>query len=267
MAADPTLIDRRSALPLWAQVLADLRARLAQGEFAERFPTDQQLVVRYGVSRQTVREAVRRLSEEGLLERERGRGTRVRPFEQVGGSLESLYEQVEAQGAAQRSVVRAREVVHDAAVARRLGRPARARLVRIERLRLADEEPLALDRAWLPQEVAEGLLDADLSRSGIYVELLRLCGVDVDGGRERIAPVIPGAVDRRSMRLPPGEAAFSIERLTTAHGTPVEWRQSLVRGDRFTIAFSLTRERRAAGAAAIPWERAGEGGHGLAPRR
>lgn len=249
------MIDRTSPLPLWAQVLADLRARLADGEFLERFPTDQQLVADYGVSRQTAREAVRRLSEEGLLERERGRGTRVRGFEQVGGSLESLYEQVEAQGAAQRSVVRAREVVRDAEIARRLGRRPGARLVHIERLRLADDEPLALDRAWLPQEVAEDLLDADLSRSGIYVELLRLCGVDVDGGHERLAPVIPDAADRRSLRLPRGEAAFSIERLTTAHGRPVEWRRSLVRGDRWSIALSLTRATRPS-AAAIPWERA-----------
>lgn len=256
MSANPTAIDRASPLPLWAQVLDDLRARLDRGEFLGRFPTDRQLVADYGVSRQTVREAVRRLSEAGVVERERGRGTRVRAFEQIGGSLESLYEQVEAQGAAQRSVVRAREVVRDADVARRLGRRPGARLVHIERLRLADDEPLALDRAWLPQEVAEDLLDADLSRSGIYVELLRLCGVDVDGGRERITPVIPDAADRRSLRLPRGEAAFSIERLTTAHGRAVEWRHSLVRGDRWSIAFALARAAHPAAGAAIPWERA-----------
>jgi len=253
MAAVHT-IDRANPLPLWAQVLGDLRGRLADGEFVERFPTDNQLVARYGVSRQTVREAVRRLSEEGLLERERGRGTRVRAFEQVGGSLESLYEQIEAQGAAQRSIVRAREVVADAAVARRLRLPANAQLVRIERLRLADEEPLALDRAWLPARIAHGLLDADLTRTGLYVELARLCGVEVDGGRERLAPVIPPPADRRALRLPRGEAAFSIERLATAHGRAVEWRASLVRGDRYTIAFSLTRAARPS--APIPWERA-----------
>jgi len=251
-------IDRANPLPLWAQVLGDLRARLADGEFLERFPTDSQLVARYGVSRQTVREAVRRLSEEGVLERERGRGTRVRAFEQVGGSLESLYEQIEAQGAAQRSLVRSREVVVDGAVARRLHLPAEAPLVRIERVRLADDEPLALDRAWLPARIADGLLEADLTRTGLYVELARLCGVEVDGGRERLAPVLPSAADRRALRLPRGEAAFSIERLATAHGRAVEWRASLVRGDRYTIAFSLTRAARPA-AAPIPWERADDG--------
>ncbi|UTI65329.1 GntR family transcriptional regulator [Paraconexibacter antarcticus] len=234
-------------MPLWAQVLDDLRARLAGGEFADRFPTDGALVERYGVSRQTVREAVRRLSDEGLLERTRGRGTTVRGFEHVGGSLESLYEQIEAQGAAQRSVVQARERVVDGPVAQRLGLAPDARLVYIERLRLADEEPLALDRAWLPARVAASLMKADLSHTGIYVELLRAAGLQVDGGSEQIRPVIPAAEDRRTLRLPRGEAAFSIARLTRSGGRPVEWRTSIVRGDRYTISLELARSAR------VPW--------------
>lgn len=249
------MIDRSDPLPLWAQVLADLRARLAAGEFAERFPTDQQLVARYGVSRQTVREAVRRLSDAGLVERARGRGTRVRAFQQVGGTLESLHEQIEAQGATQRSVVRTCELVTDGDAAARLGQPAGAPLVHVERLRLADDEPLALDRAWLPARLGADLLDADLSDTGIYAELLRSRGIEVDGGSERIAPVLPSPQDRRTLRLPRGQAAFSIERLTTAAGEPVEWRHSIVRGDRYTIAFPLSRAP-----ARLPWAAAGRAG-------
>lgn len=237
------MIDRSSPLPLWAQVLADLRVRLAAGEFAQRFPTDNELVAHYGVSRQTVREAVRRLSDAGVVERERGRGTRVRAFEQLGGRIESFYEQIERQGASQRSVVRAGGVVTDPVVAARLERPPDAPLVHIERLRLADEEPLALDRAWLPEDLAGDLLDADLSRTGIYVELLRTRGVEIESGTEQIRPVVPSAEERRALRLPRGEAAFSIERLARSGARPVEWRHSLVRGDRYTIGLALTRAR------------------------
>ena len=53
------IVDRDSALPLWAQVLADLRRRLASGEFGQRVPGDDELTAQYGVSRHTVREAVR----------------------------------------------------------------------------------------------------------------------------------------------------------------------------------------------------------------
>jgi GntR family transcriptional regulator len=248
-------IDRSSPLPLWAQVLVDLQERLADGEFDERFPTDKELIERYGVSRQTVREAVRRLTDEGVIERERGRGTRVHAFRQIGGSLESLYEQVEAQGATQRSVVRAAAIVTDRAVAARLRlpAPARARLLLIERLRLADEVPLALDRSWLPDKLADRLLDADLSHTGIYVELQRRCGIEVDRGSESIRPAIPAPDDRRTLQLPRGEAAFAIQRLAFAGERPVEWRESIVRGDRYTITLELTRRQSAGAARAIPW--------------
>ena len=79
------MLDRTSPLPLWAQIADDLRARLARNEFSERFPTDEDLVREYAVSRQTVREAVRRLEQAGVVERHRGRGTFLRPtpeFEQ-----------------------------------------------------------------------------------------------------------------------------------------------------------------------------------------
>jgi GntR family transcriptional regulator len=71
----PRPLDRTHPLPLWAQLEADLRRRLAAGAFDARFPTDRELVESYEVSRNTAREAVDRLCAEGLLERRRGRGT------------------------------------------------------------------------------------------------------------------------------------------------------------------------------------------------
>jgi GntR family transcriptional regulator len=243
-------LDRSSPVPLWAQLHDDLRRRLEAGEFAERFATDHQLVQEYGVSRQTVREAVRRLADSGLLDRERGRGTRVRTFEYVGGSLQSLHEQIEAQGAEQRSSVLVQEHATDARIAERLGLPHDARLVHIARLRLADGEPVALDDAWLSERHGAGLLEADLSRTGIY-PALRAMAVEVDGGTEQLTPVIPTPAERAALRLPRGVAAFSIERLACQGDKPVEWRRTLVRGDRYTIMLNLARGH--PGQGGVPW--------------
>ena len=247
------VVDRSSPLPLWAQVLGDLTRRLDTGEFDERFPTDQELVEAYGVSRQTVREAVRRLSDQGRLERERGRGTHVRKleFEHTPGTLDGLFHQVEAQGGVQTSLVRERRILKDAEIALRLRLPARAELIHIERLRLADGEPLALDRSWLPARVARPLLDASLTHAGLYDELARVCGVRVTGGSERVRPVVPGAADRRALGLASGIAAFAIERLVDSDDVPVEWRQSLVRGDRYSLILELSGRR--GGQRPVPW--------------
>lgn len=60
-------LSRGSDTPLWAQLLRDLRARLAAGEFTDSFPGEFALVGEYGVSRHTVREALRRLRAEGTV--------------------------------------------------------------------------------------------------------------------------------------------------------------------------------------------------------
>lgn len=247
------VLDRTSPLPLWAQLLADLRARLDRGEFAERFPTDAELTEAYRVSRQTARDAVRRLAEEGLVERERGRGTHVRPhaLEQAAGTLEGLFEYVESQGLRQRNVVRAQEGRSDPRVAALLGLRRDARLVYVDRLRLVEGEPLAIERSWLPARIAAPLLEVDLTRTGLYLELESRCGVVLRSGSERIRPVLPGRADRRALQLPGGEAALAVSRLTIGDDGPLEWREGLVRGDRWSIVVELTPSARAS--SQLPW--------------
>lgn len=218
-------------------MLADLRTRLEAGEFSARFPTDQELVEEYGVSRHTVREAVRRIQAEGILDRRRGRGTYVKPvtFEQPLGSLYSLFRSIEAAGIEQTSVVLAKDVRADGVAAERLGLESDTQFFYLERLRLADESPLAIDRAWVPEDIAGPLLDADFARTALYDELASLCGIHPDSGSEIIRPVIPDDEDCVRLGLAAGDAAFLIRRTTFATGRPLEWRESLVRGDTYSF--------------------------------
>ena len=140
-----------------------------------------------------------------------------------------------AAGRTQRSVVRTFEVRADGVVAARMGLEESTPLVHLERLRLADAEPLAVDRVWLPEDLAAPLLDVDFSHTGLYPEYRRRCGIRVDGGSENIRAVIPGRGEQELLGIDDGVAALSIERLGLAGGRPVEWRHTLVRGDRFVL--------------------------------
>jgi len=229
-------LDRNSPLPLWAQVLGDLRTRLARGEFTGRFPGDEELRAQYGVSRHTVREAVRRLQSEGVIERGRGRGTFVTGtlIEQPLGALYSLFRSVEAQGFVQRSVVRYLEERRNEEAAKVLGRPPDEPLVYLERLRLADDQPIVLDCSWLPASLARPLLQVDFTRTALYHELQARCGLRPDAGWERLRPVLPSREQRDLLGLGAHTPALAIERLASASATPVEWRHGLVRADRFS---------------------------------
>ncbi len=228
-------LDRTSPMPLWAQLEHELRRRLDDREFDERFPTDSELVEQYGVSRHTVREAIRHLNKTGILHRERGRGTVVRraEFEQPLGALYSLFNSVESSGAEQRStVVDLREDI-DPVIAERLDLPPDAPLLYLERIRFAGGDPLAIDRAWLPMELAAPLLRADFGHTALYDELERSCGVRPTQGWERIAPTNPTTADRERLGMRRGDAAFFLERRSVADGRPIEWRTTMIRGDRY----------------------------------
>jgi GntR family transcriptional regulator len=232
------MVDRSSPLPLWAQIVDDLRNRLLSGEFEDHFPTDEELTRDYEVSRQTVREAVRHLTAERLVVRQRGRGTSVTPpvLEQPLNSLYSLASTVRAGGIEERSEVLAAEqrgATPDLAAQLRVG-PGTG-VVFIERLRFAGAEPIAWDRSWLPAEQAGALLEADLSSGGLYDLLATHCSLRITGGWERIRPVVPEPTERKLLRLPSKVAAFSIERLALVGDTPLEWRLSLIRGDRYSL--------------------------------
>lgn len=231
-----TDVDRSSPTPLWAQIVVDLRARMAAGEFDERFPTDEELTASYAVSRQTVREAVRRLQTEGLVERRRGRGTTLvrRVLEQPLGALYSLALTVSDHGLVARNEILAAERREpDAAIAAELGLTGGEPVAFLERLRFAGDRPLSLERSWLPWSVGAALLAADLEHTPLYQALLEVCGVRVTAGSERIAPVVPPVADRTRLGMPPGTAAFLVERRALAEDQPVELRRSTVRGDRY----------------------------------
>ena len=235
-AAQP--LDRGSPLPLWAQLRADLLRRLNAGAFDDDFPGEMALVAAYQVSRQTVRTALRELRSDGVVLAERGRRPRLASRERIVqplGTLYSLFASVEAAGLRQTSVIRRCELVADGVVADRLELEASTPLFRLERLRLAGEESLALDTVWLPGDLGRPLLDADFTHTGLYSELAARTGVRLDGGHEEIRGAVPTAAERRALGIPPSTGALLISRLGYAAGRPVEWRRSLIRGDRFSL--------------------------------
>lgn len=230
-----TPLDRGSPMPLWAQLEAELKRRLEANEFSESFPTDLELTETYQVSRHTVREAVRHLNKTGVLKRERGRGTVVNrsEFEQSLGTLYSLFQSVESAGVEQTSEILQLEIVVDTVAASHLELDEQAKLVLVERLRLAAGAPLAVDRAWLPHDIAAPLLQVDWSHTALYVELAKADAPVPNQGWERLTPIVPTPADRSRLQLRKSDAAFFLERLGCRDGRPIEWRTTIIRGDRY----------------------------------
>lgn len=230
-------LDRTSPVPLWAQIERDLRDRLLNGDFDTQFPTEPELMSEYQVSRSTVRQAVSELERSGLVERRRGIGTRVTERRLVD-SMARMYSMagwIASAGLPERSVVPVVESapLPDPAVDR-LGQHPGSHGVHIVRVRYAGDDPLAIDRSWLPMDVGRLLLDEDLTSGSLY-DRLAYGGVIPTGSTEQVHPIDPDPDDRALLGLPDTELAFEIERIVHAGATPVEYRVSIVRGDGYTL--------------------------------
>ena len=237
-------------LPLHSRLEKTLRRLIEDGHVTVGavLPGELELASLLGVSRHTVRHALGVLTNEGLLRRERGRGTTVVASAPliIERSLSTFYAfawEARARGATQRSYVLERKVLEaDGEFGNRLGVPEGTPIERIVRLRTADEDPLVLETAYLPRQLSE-LLDASvLERESMYDELERRGGLRITRARESIRPIVLTRPVARLLHASAGAPAFSVERTTWAERGPIEWQEAIVRGDRYLYSVDLPRQ-------------------------
>lgn len=241
MVAQTVTLDPRDPVPLWAQLVAVLRERLGSGEYRDRFPTEMELTAEFEVSRATVREAIRRLKDEGLLDARRGSGTFVvrRELDESFIANPGLARAIVAAGMVEGSRVLRFEPGPAGAVASAgLRIAADAEVLWLERLRLADERAIGLDCSALAldPEQSAAFLTADLASGSVYDKLTELCDLHVTGAREQVRAITSDADQSVLLELDEGEGVLEVERVAFAGATPVEWRRSLLRGSAYVLS-------------------------------
>lgn len=224
---------------LWARVKADLELRIRRGEFSSTFPGELELSKHYEVSRSTIRAALTPLRQDGLITAQPGRQSEVVHVsrEHRFGPVYSLFAAVQKSGMTQRSTIDVAQLRRDPRVAQHLGVDPDEDLVHIARIRYADDEPLAIDRVWLTSE-ARGVLEQDLRHTALYDALQKCCDLTLTAGEETLHAVNLTPDQASRLHSEAGSAAFFIERMGKIGDRALEWRETLIRGDRFTVTTS-----------------------------
>jgi GntR family transcriptional regulator len=220
------------------QVYLDLRSSLDDATWkpGDRVPTERELARHYGVSLITVRRALAELSQQGRIERTRGRGTFVlRPrLDRDIASRASFSDEMQERGLdPETRLISARPQAAALTVATALGLESGSPTLYLERLRLAGGEPYLLEQVHLPAERFPGLLASDLEHASLYELLATRYDTPVVRAREALEPVLLRAREAGLLAQRRGAAALLIEGIAfTTDDSPVEFGRTFVRGDR-----------------------------------
>ncbi|PHZ84671.1 GntR family transcriptional regulator [Paremcibacter congregatus] len=226
--------------PLYIQLANNLKQIILEGKMAsgDSLPSERMLTEITGASRVTVRKAIRRLIEEGLLLSRQGAGTFVAPaIEQSGEELTSFTDDAQDRGEEPASIWLVRSIASPTEEeARHLKISLNDPVVRLGRVRLSDGEPLAIEHAVIPAALLPSHENVGLS---LYQALEKI-GVYPVKGTQKIRASLATPTEAALLSIHEESEILRIERHTfTKDGTPVEYTRSAYRGDKYVFVSYL----------------------------
>lgn len=237
-------------LPKYHQIYLVLREQLHEGRFAQGLPGELALMRQFAVARVTVRRALQQLALEGLIARERGRGTRALPTAQpapaagrsrttrLTGLLENL---VSTSLNTTVRVLEVRDVAASGDVAQALRLAPGARVQKAVRVRSTGAGPLSHITTWVPGELARNFGRRELAKKPILL-LLEESGVRVGHATQSISARLADAQVAPLLGVAVGSALLAVRRLIHDEaGRPVQWLHGLYRPDRYEYQMQLSR--------------------------
>lgn len=234
-------LDVDSPIPLHIQIKEFLRKEIGDRGYTEKIPSEKELMEMFSVSRTTVREAVSSLVREGVLEKVHGKGTFITDttINEWLGSIRSFTQTVQNMGMNPGIRLLSHGVRKNADVGTILGA---SEYYSIDRLRLADDTPIAIERHNYPVEIGRKLASYDLNAITIY-SVLEQNRVVLHTAEQRITAMLASKADAKLLGISENACVLVVERTTyDPSGKVVEYYLSTFRADRFAFCVKLYRE-------------------------
>ncbi len=226
---DRSAMNPGSGIPKYLQIEAQFAREIREGRWPEgaRFPSEQELVLRLGVSKMTVRQAIAGLVGDGLLRRDHGRGTfvtRPRALRRFWTVL-SFTEEMRSRGLeVQNRLLGARRVVPPGPVRKALRLGPGERVLQIRRIRAVHGQPVAYNVSNVPLSRCPDLDRCDLEEDSLYVIIQSRYGYRFTRGDRTYRAARPGRAEAALLGVAPGDPVLVVEGTTFVDGdVPIDY--------------------------------------------
>ena len=233
----PKRINRNGPEPLYDQVKEAIVAYIEQERLGpnDLLPSEREFCDRFGVSRLTLRKALERLIQEGLVFRRAGKGTFVSlpKLEQRLLVVTSFTEAIRQEGRTPGTQLLGVEVAEESPrICDYLEIPLGSQVLKVRRLRSVDDQPFSLATSYLPHDLTSNLEAADLQANSLYALLKDKCHLELARSKVTVEATIADAVEAALLHIKPGGPLFRMTgTLRTATGRVIEYSRVLYRGD------------------------------------
>jgi len=233
------------AKPLYQIVVGSILNQVNSGQLEanQRLPSESELCRIYSVGRNTIRRAISELVNDGVLRTVPGVGTFVvdTRLDKTAEYLFGFSQEMQFLGKTVSSrVLEAAIIPADPFLSRRLQIQLGADVVFLNRVRLMDDEPTAIERSYLPHELCPGILEYDFSVNSLYETLSTVYDKRPDHGEQVIEASLATVEVSHLLGLIPPAVVFVFRRETRmASGQVVEYVDSELRADHFRFYTNL----------------------------
>ena len=237
----PQTIDRFSKLPYYQQLYEILLAKIQRHEWqpGDMIPAEADLIAEYQVSRNTVRQVLEKLVNDGLIYRQRGRGSFVAhpTLEQSMTRIVSFTEDMHQRGFSPGTeVISSGLKPAETPIAEKLNIAPGESLVHLRRLRLADGEPMSIEESFLIHKYCPDVLAYDYAQQPLREVLEKEYGIRIASARQVIQAIQAPPDIAELLNITAGAALLFISRVSYSQGNlPVEYLRIHYRADRYSL--------------------------------
>lgn len=242
---ESTVLDKDSPIPLYYQIRTIIEEQIDSGRWKPgmQVPSERELCEQFQVSRITVRQALSALVQQGQLRRQQGRGTFVASprIEQRLHRLTGFTQDMRGRGQRPGARILQKEIAPAPyPVARALELEVGEPVVLLKRLRLSDDEPVAIETAHLPDALCPGLMDDIVEDGSLYAVLANQFDIIPTRAEQQVEAVLCPAAEAKVLGVQKGAPMLHMYRVTySSDGVPFEYTESFYRGDRYVFHVEL----------------------------